>query len=70
MLVRFKVNLGSNDALPLKLEFKHCGRGMTADVSPGLELAAYFERIGYTGSTEATVDTLRLSRAMNDSTSL
>lgn len=32
---------------------------MTVDASPGLDLAAYFNRIGYTGSTEATVDTLR-----------
>lgn len=31
---------------------------MTTDVRPGLELAAYFDRIGYTGSTETTVDTL------------
>ncbi|ODQ95878.1 arylamine N-acetyltransferase family protein [Mycolicibacterium holsaticum] len=31
---------------------------MTADVIPGLDLAAYFDRISYTGSTAATVDTL------------
>ncbi|MGE2725240.1 arylamine N-acetyltransferase family protein [Mycolicibacterium pulveris] len=31
---------------------------MTADVIPGLDLAAYFDRTGYTGSTAPTVDTL------------
>lgn len=31
---------------------------MTANVVSGIELAAYFDRIGYTGSTDATVDTL------------
>lgn len=31
---------------------------MTADVIPAFDLAAYFDRIGYTGSTAATVDTL------------
>ncbi|BBY80900.1 arylamine N-acetyltransferase [Mycolicibacterium pulveris] len=31
---------------------------MTTDVSPGLDLAAYLDRIGYTGPTAATVDTL------------
>ncbi|MGV0872617.1 arylamine N-acetyltransferase family protein [Mycolicibacterium sp. XJ879] len=31
---------------------------MTADAIPGLDLGAYFYRIGYTGPTAATVDTL------------
>jgi hypothetical protein len=33
MIVRFKVNLGSNDAAPLRLDFQQCGKGKTTDVS-------------------------------------
>lgn len=32
MRVRFKVNLGSNDALPLKLDYQQCRKGMELDV--------------------------------------
>jgi hypothetical protein len=33
MLVCFKVNLGSNDAQPLGLDYKSCGAGMKLEVS-------------------------------------
>lgn len=33
MLVRFKVNLGTNDSIPLGLDYKLCGKGMELDVA-------------------------------------
>ena len=33
MRVCFKVNLGSNDAQPLGLDYRSCGEGMKLDVS-------------------------------------